>query len=170
MFEDIAKNLEAAAKSTHSAAATRLSGETRSQIDRNFKSKTTLGSVKTYDLKWSSLVTVKPSFLSAFSEGKTIRGKSTLIILLPDGERLGFKRVSASNSWASVWQKIKNRARIVGVGDGLVVVYSRGGRNYAIYKFQKQVTVPKLVSLTATASTIAESIPNEINKLMDEYE
>lgn len=170
MFEDIASYLNAAGKLSLSSAAKNLSHEAQQQIKRNFKSTAGFGSVKTYDLKSSSVVSIKPSFLSAFAEGKTLRGKSTLIVLLPDGERLGFKRISKNNTWASVWQKIHNRAHLVGVGDGIVVVYSYRGKNYAIYKFQKSVTVPKLISLGAKAEAITGEISTSINQLLDNYE
>lgn len=155
------------------SAARTLQREAEAQIRRNFKPKSktrgSFGSAKVVDLTNSSRISLKPKYLEAFAEGKTIRGKPTLIILLPDGERLGFKRISRSNSWASVWERIHTKARLVGVGDGLVVVYQHRGKNYAIYKFQKQTTAPKLISLEAKARAIAETIPDQIDNFTENF-
>lgn len=171
MFDDEVRRLEAATRAAVSSAARKLQREAESQIRHNFKPKNktkgSFGSVKFYDLATSSRVAISPGYISAFAEGKTIRGKPTLIILLPDGERLGFKRISRRNSWPSVWQRIHKKARLVGVGDGLVVLYQHRGKNYAIYKFQKQTTAPKLISLGAKAEALADEIPDFINNFME---
>ena len=174
MFEAEAAKLEAATRAAVRSAARKLRTIAESEIRRNFKSKSntsgSFGSVKVYDLQTHSKISLKPGYLEAFTEGKTIRGKTTLIILLPDGERLGFKRINRNNSWASVWEGIQKKARLAGVGDGVVVVYSYRGKNYAIYKFQKSTTAPKLISLKARAEALTETIPIEINQLLDSYE
>jgi hypothetical protein len=174
MFDDEARHLEAASRAAIRSAARKLHQEAEAQIRRNFKPKSktkgSFGSVKVYDLPTSSRVSLKPGYLEAFAEGKTIRGKPTLIILLPDGKRLGFKRISRSNTWSSVWQRIHTKARLVGMGDGLVVLYQHRGKNYAIYKFQKQTQTPKLISLQAKASAIAESMPDQINNFMENFD
>jgi hypothetical protein len=172
-FEEEARSLSRAAVVTIRNIARTLQRETEAEIRRNFKPKSktkgSFGSVKVYDLPTSSRVSLKPGYLEAFAEGKTIRGNPRLIILLPDGERLGFKRINRSNSWTSVWQRIHTQARLVGVGDGLVVVYSHRGRNYAIYKFQQATKAPKLISLQAKASSLAESIPDQIDNFMENF-
>lgn len=165
-FGDEAEKLRVAANRSIRASARRLKRTAEAEIRNNFKpakNKGSFGSVKVYDLPNSSRISLRPGYLEAFEEGKTIRGKPTLIILLPDGERLGFKRIGKSNSWASVWQRIHKKARLVGVGDGLVVVYQHRGKSYAIYKFQKQTTAPKLISLRAKAKAIADKIPDSID-------
>lgn len=161
-----AEKLALAANRSIKASARQLKRTAEAEIRSNFKQKKTkgsFGSLRIVDLPNSSRVSLRPGYLEAFEEGKTIRGKPTLIILLPDGEKLGFKRISKSNSWASVWQRIHKKARLVGVGDGLVVVYEHRGRSYAIYKFQKQTTAPKLISLRAKAKAIADKIPDQID-------
>lgn len=173
MLEDEARRLEASTRAAVGSAARKLQREAESQIRRNFKRKSnngSFGSVKSYDLATSSRVSLKPGYLSAFAEGKTIRGKPTLIILLPDGERLGFKRISRRNSWPSVWQRIHKKSRLAGVGDGLVVIYRHRGRDYAIYKFQKQTTAPKLISLGAKAEVLADEMPDFINNFMEKFD
>lgn len=165
-FGDEAEKLAHQASMSIRESARSLARVAKSEIRSGFKSKKnkgSFGSVKIHDLPNSSRVSLRPGYLEAFEEGKTIRGKPTLIILLPDGERLGFKRISKSNSWASVWQRIHKKARLVGVGDGLVVIYEHRGRSYAIYKFQKQTTAPKLISLRAKAKAIADKIPDSID-------
>lgn len=174
MFEDEARSLASATRAALGSAARKLQREAESQIRRNFKprskTKGSFGSIKSYDLATSSRVSIKPGYLQAFAEGKTIRGKPTLIILLPDGERLGFKRISRSNSWLSVWQRIHKKARLAGVGDGLVVLYRHRGRSLPIYKFQKQTTTPKLISLGAKAKALADEIPDSINNFMEKFD
>lgn len=173
MFEDEARRLKAASRAAIRSAARQLGTEAESQIRRNFKPKSrtnSFGSIKRYDLPNSSRISLKPGYLEAFSEGKTIRGKPTLIILLPDGERLGFKRISRTNSWDSIWQRIHKKARLVGVGDGVVVLYQHQGKSYPIYKFQKQTTAPKLISLKAKAEALAETMPDSINNFMENFD
>lgn len=165
--------MEAASRAAVRSAARQLGNEAESQIRRNFKpkiNKGSFGSVKRYDLPNSTRVSLKPGYLESFAEGKTIRGKPTLIILLPDGERLGFKRISRTNSWDEVWQRIHKKARLVGVGDGVVVLYQHRGKSYPIYKFQKQSTAPKLISLKAKAEALAETMPDSINNFMENFD
>ena len=83
-------------------------------------------------------------FMNVFQEGATITARNkNLIILLPPGKQLGFKRIDTI----------------------LVTIF--GAANYPIYKFTKQVTVGKKISFLEMSSEIGSNLDSEINRLMD---
>ena len=171
------QNLESASKAVTKTAARALKREMRKQLRRFKKGPGSNGSfqkaVRIKDkaakgtLSPASFVSLGVPFMDVFEEGKTVTGQRNLVILLPPGARLGFKRISKGNRWDAVWNRIKRKARFVKASDGVVVVYQSQGREYPIYKFQKSVKVPKKISFYDTAEAIADTMPRELEKLLN---
>jgi hypothetical protein len=171
------QDLNAAAQSVFKVAASKIDREVKAQLRSNFKrGKNSSGSffkaVRTYNLSPrgslgpASFVRLPIKFMQAFEEGATVTGKASLIILLPPGEQLGFKRISKGNSWQAVWSRIKDQSYIKKVGNGWVILYKDNEKSYPIYKIQKAVRLPKKINFYDTAERIAASIPDEISRLL----
>ena len=108
--------------------------------------------IKVYHLEAASYVRLNP-VLSSFAERVRIRGNPDLWILLPDGERLGFKRIGQGNSWRDL--KAKWGSRIF-FHNNVVIFCAQNGRNYAIYKLQKQVESRPRIDLDKLAHQAIE--------------
>ena len=106
--------------------------------------------IKVYHFETASYVRLNPT-LSSFAERISIRGNPNLWILLPDGERLGFKRIGQSNSWRDL--KAKWGSRIFFHND-VVIFRDLNGRNYAVYKLQRQVESRPRIDLNKLAHEV----------------
>ncbi|AGY57148.1 hypothetical protein [Gloeobacter kilaueensis] len=86
-------------------------------------------------------------FINVFEDPAVLEAAGNyLVILLPEGARLRFRRITKGNPWGSVWQAIKKYSRIIKVSDGYLIVYrDTGGTEHAIYKLQKTVKTRKLL-------------------------
>lgn len=176
-FASEVKNLESAGRAVVRATARKLKSEAQKQLKTFKKGPDSNGSfhkaVKIYDLEPrndlgpASYVRLGVPWLDAFEEGKVIQGKSNLIILLPPGAELGFRRISKGNPWSKIWAKIQSKARVIKVPDGAVVVLKYQGRNVPIYKLQKQVKAPKKLSFYETAERLSQGMADEIERLME---
>jgi len=178
-FKAEIRNLEAATKSAVFAGAEALKAETLKELAANFN--TPKGgnrgfkkAVKAHKLPEKgvmgpvSFVRLGVPFMGIFQTGGTITGKSNLIVLLPDGQRLGFKRITAGNPWPRVWDKIKKDARLIKTPSGTVVTFKKqNGAVVPIYKIVKSVTVPKKLNFLENAEKISAEMPETIKQLMD---
>ena len=171
------KGLEAANKAVLRSTAAALKREVGKQLRKFKKGVNSNGSfqraVKVKELQprgglpLAEVVRLGVPFMDVFEEGATVTGKTNLIILLPKGEALGFRRISKGNPWAAVWARIKARAKVIPVSDGTVIaVTDRTGATLPIYKIQKSVTLPKKLSFYDTAEALAARMPDEINRLL----
>jgi hypothetical protein len=170
------QNLEAASKAVSRSAARALKRELGKQLRSFKKGPNSNGSfqkairLKDKEAKGTlapaSFVSLGVPFMDVFEEGKTVTGKGSLIILLPPGEQLGFKRISKGNRWSDVWNRIKGKSRVVKASNGAVVLFKYQNQEYPIYKFQKSVKVPKKISFYETAEAIANKMPEEIERLL----
>lgn len=173
-FRATVKDVEAASTAAIRSGGFRLRREIALQLRQFKKGKSSSGAfrkavgVKFYPASGTrgpaSIVRLKVPFMWVFEEGATLHGNPNLIILLPDGASLGFRRITKGNPWAKVWNRIKGKARLAKVERGIVVIY----RERPIYKIQMApVTVPRKLSFYKTAEAVAEAIPQEIRRLMD---
>lgn len=172
------QNLEAASTAVSRSAARALKRELGKQLRKFKKGPNSNGSfqkaitLKDKEAKGlyapATFISLGVPFMDVFEEGKTVTGKGKLIILLPPGERLGFKRITKGNRWNDVWNRIQGKSRIVKVSDGVVILFQHQGTEHPIYKFQKSVKVPKKLSFYETAEAIADKMPDEIEKLLNE--
>lgn len=174
-FRSELKNLEAANRSVIRGTGRELKKEMLNQLKRFKKSKgsTFHKAVKLKEfeprgsLGTASIVRLGVPFMAAFEEGKTISGKPNLIVLLPSGQKLGYKRISKSNPWSKVWSQINSIAKIFKVNDGVVIAIPNRSKNIPIYKIQKKIKDPKLISFNDTAKKLGDEMPNEVEKLLN---
>lgn len=173
-------DLSAATRAVLRASARQLKADMTKQMRRSFKrGKNSNGSFfkgfKIYDLEADatrgpvSYVRQGVPFLEVFEEGATIRpkgGNKYLIILLSDGEKLGFKRITKGNTWDRVWNKFKKNFKLIKVSDGILILYSFGGRTTPVYKFVREVRIRKRLNFYDAAEKIANEMPDEIRKLL----
>lgn len=172
-FDAEVKNLETATEVAIKVTATKLANETRKQL-RKFKIKNNSNfakSVKVYNLKArgalgpASYVRLGIPWIEVFQQGGTVTGKSTLLILLSEGEKLGLKRIKPGQ-WGKFWDANKANLFTRRVADGVIVFFKKDGNVYPIYKFQKSVTVPKKLDFYETAEKLGEEMTDLISNLM----
>jgi hypothetical protein len=175
-FRSELKDLEAANTAALRTTAAAVKREMGKQLRKFKKGPTGNGSFQkairikelrpSGSLPFAVVVRLGVPFMSAFEEGAKITSPRNLIILLPQGAALGFRRISKGNKWASIWARIAKVARIIPVADGKVVAISKDGRNVPIYKIQKSVQLPKKISFFATAESIAGNMAELVEQLL----
>lgn len=128
--------------------------ELRANLQKEFRSKvgwqpqSLARGIKVYHFENASYVRLNPA-LSSYAQRVSIRGNPNLWILLPDGERLGFKRIGEGNGWREL--KARWGSRIF-FHNEVVIFRHQTGRNFAIYKLQKQVDTQLRVDLNKLAN------------------
>jgi len=175
-FRSELKNLEAANTAALKTTAAAVKREMGKQLRKFKKGPNGNGSFQrairikelrpSGSLPFAVVVRLGVPFMSAFEEGAKITSPRNLIILLPQGAALGFRRISKGNKWASVWARIAKSARIIPVADGKVVAISKDGRNVPIYKIQKSVKLPKKISFFATAELVAGDMAGLVEQIL----
>lgn len=135
-----------------------MARKVKGQVDRNFKtSKRLKKGVKMYGRydEDETVASVRLSpILSGHAEKRIISGNPSIWILLPDGERLGFKRMS-SGGWDKFQSRYRDRLFYQKVADGTVIVYRHSnGSNYAIYKIQSAVMTRQRLDLGAASRNV----------------
>ena len=109
--------------------------------------------VKVHEFKNGSYVRLSP-ILSAHAEEKRIRGNPNLWILLPEGKRRGFKRISPGY-WNVLQARYGRYLSIVPVSNGHVVLYRSSSGVVPIYKIQPTVTTKQRIDFYGKAQEIA---------------
>lgn len=175
-FNSQIKDLEAADRAVLRSTARALQREVRGQLRKFKRGPTGTGgfqkAVKVYDLPprgslpLANFVRLGVPFMDVFEEGKQIFGKPNLIILLTQGQKLGFRRITKGNPWTKVWEQIKDKVRLFFVYNGTVIAIEVNGQNVPIYKIQKSVIAPKKLSFFKTAETLSAGMADEVQKLL----
>jgi hypothetical protein len=116
----------------------------------------------------ASYVRLGVPFMRVFTEGDTIRPRGKyLIILLPEGAKLGYQRITRGNPWDRVWRRMQKDAAIIQKSDGNVIAVRRRGQLIPIYKFQRQVIVKKRLSFYEIGQEVARDVVPDIVKTID---
>ena len=138
------------------AAAEELHDDVQRQIRKNFRSRQSafFKGVKIYEFDEASYVRLSP-ILSNHTRSTTLAGSPNLWILLPDGARLGFKRISKGFNWDTLRRRYGTRISFAPVGDGHVVLYRDRGSVYPIYKIQNSVQTKQRIEFYEKAEEIA---------------
>lgn len=170
------KDMEKATDIVTQATAQKLAQETKKDLRRNFK--LTRGSnfakaVKVYNLPQkgvkgpASFVRLGIPWIGVFEEGETIAGEPWLTILLPEGQRLGFKRKMKSPEFLEAKQQKRIFTR--SVRDGFIVyLRNPNGKPSPIYKVQKSpVKLPKRLNFYATAESLGDDMSEAIANLIN---
>jgi hypothetical protein len=126
------------------------------QIRRNFRNPSAAFSkgVKIYEFDDSAIVRLS-SILSVHAEPTKLQGNPNLWILLPDGAKLGFKRMGKGFNWSTLKRRFGTRLSFVPVNDGTVVLYRSDQGVKPIYKIQSSVTTKQRIEFYEKAEEIA---------------
>ena len=158
-FDGEIKAIALESKAIAVKAAKELQEDITRQIRSNFRNPTSafVRGIKIYEFDNAAIVRLSP-LLSSFAEPQKIKGSPYLWILLPDGVKLGFKRIGKGFNWDTLKRRYGNRLRFAEVRDGFVLLFrhSRGVR--AIYKLQKVVNREQKIEFFEAAEKIADSI------------
>jgi hypothetical protein len=139
------------------SAARELQADVMRQIRRNFRNPSAafMRGVKVYEYENASYVRLSP-ILSVHAEPTKLQGNPNLWILLPDGARLGFKRMGKGFDWDTLKRRYGSRISIISVDDGFVVLYRDNGTVRPIYKIQSQVQTKQRIDFYEKAQEIAD--------------
>ena len=155
-FDSEIKAIATDSRAIASRTAEELQDDIQRQIRRNFNNPSAAFSsgVKIYEFDNGSYVRLS-GILSSHAQAQTISGNPNLWILLPDGIRLGFKRMGSFGfSWDTLKRRYGRSLAIVGVGDGHVVLYRHNGNISPIYKIQTQVRTEQKIEFYEKAQEI----------------
>lgn len=142
-------------------AAEKLRDDVQRQIKENFKNPSAafMRGVKVYDADDGSGSYVRLSpILSAHAEPVEIKGNPNLWILLPDGARLGFKRIDKGFNWDVLKRRYGTKLSFVAVADGHIVLYRSPQGVKPIYKIQSVVKSKQRIKFYEKAEEIAANI------------
>ena len=159
-FDDEIKAIAVEGRAIARKVAKKLQEDILAQIERNFRNPSAafLRGVKTYEFDRGSYVRLSP-ILSAHAEPNKIQGNPNLWILLPDGARLGFRRIGREFNWSTLKRRYGNRLSFIRVGDGHVVLYrTPKGQVKPIYKIQTSVENKQRIEFFETAEKILEGL------------
>ena len=171
-FRSAVQNLSAASEAVVKSRAEALKRVTQAELKSNFKRR--VGGVKVYplpprgDLGPAAYVSVKPQFLRLFEDGGTVQSKGKLlVILLPEGARLKFKR-PGKGGWGRIWAANQHRFRLVPANGGyLVLCRVSKRREVPVYFLGRQATVRKRLNFGANAAKLGAGMDVEIQRLLE---
>lgn len=156
-FDEETKAIAVDSRAIAASAARELQRDVMRQIRRNFRNPSAAFSrgVKVYEEDNASYVRLSP-ILSVHAEPTKLQGNPNLWILLPDGVRLGFKRIGKGFNWDTLKRRYGTKLSFVALGDGHVVLYRYNGVVSPIYKIQSQVQTKQRIEFYEKAEEIAE--------------
>ena len=155
-FDEEIKEISVESRAVASRAAYELQADIQRQIRRNFinPSLAFMRGVKVAEFESASYVSLSP-ILSSYAENTTIQGSPNLWILLPDGARLGFKRIGAGFNWDVLKRRYGTKLSFVVINDGTVVLYRLpSGAVKPIYKLQHSVNREQKIEFFESAERI----------------
>jgi hypothetical protein len=156
-FDDEIKAIAVDSRAIALSAARELQRDVMRQIRRNFRNPSAAFSrgVKVYEYESAAYVRLSP-ILSVYAEPTKLQGNPKLWILLPDGARLGFKRIGKGFNWSDLKRRFGTKLSFVPVNDGTVVLFRDRGRVTPIYKLQSAVTTKQRIEFYEKAEDIAD--------------
>ena len=156
-FDQELREMSLGSREATRQAARELAADIMRQIKEKFNSPSLAfqRGVKVHEFKNGSYVRLSP-ILSAHAEEKQVRGNSNLWILLPEGQKRGFKRISPGY-WNVLQTRYANNLAIVPVSDGHVVLYKSRSGVVPIYKIQATVTTKQKLDFYDKAEEIANN-------------
>ena len=173
-FRSAVQNLEAASRAVVLSRAQKLKSQTQADIKANFRRR--IGGVRVTELKPkdnlgpAAYVSIRPGFLRIFEEGGEISGGAKfLVVLLPEGRRLRFKRPGKRAGWAAIWAQNKNRLRLVPTKTGGWLVLCRVSKRLevAVYLLTKNVKEKKRLNFGRNAAAAGQGMAEEIANLLE---
>jgi hypothetical protein len=170
-LEGEARGLMAAGRAVVREAGKTLKSRTSRELRKNFRSGSGFArGVKLYNLESNNRLGPATyvrlgKIQSQFQENTTMVGRRNLVILLPGGERLGFKRIGKRNSWESLIRTFSGKLVFTRSGRGTVVSIKNENTLVPIYKLQKTVTLKKRLTFLEEAEKIGNQLPSEIERI-----
>lgn len=155
-FDEEIKKISVESRAVASRAAYELQADIQRQIRRNFvnPSLAFMRGVKVSEFENAVYVRLSP-ILSSYAQDSKIEGSPNLWILLPDGARLGFKRIGAGFNWDVLKRRYGTKLSFVVVNDGTVVLYRLpSGAVKPIYKLQHSVNREAMIEFFESAERI----------------
>ena len=156
-FNSEIKAIATRSKAIANNVAEELYDDVRRQIRQNFRNVSTAFSkgLKIYEYDSATYVRLSP-ILSSHASPTSLKGSPNLWILLPDGARLGFKRMGKGFNWDTLRRRYGTRLSFIRVRDGHVVLYRDRGRTFPVYKIQNAVTTKQRIEFYEKAEEIAK--------------
>ncbi|MEM7756565.1 MAG: hypothetical protein AAF298_00335 [Cyanobacteria bacterium P01_A01_bin.40] len=164
-FNDEIKAIAADSNAIASQAASELKQEIQQQIRRNFNNPSAAfaNGVKIYEFDTASSYVRLSSILSSHAQEKNLSGNPNLWILLPDGVRLGFKRMGTHGfNWDTLKRNYGSRLSFVPVSDGHVVLFRSPRSVVPVYKIQAAVRTKQRIRFYEAAEEIANDFGMEV--------
>ena len=154
-INDEIKAIATSSRAIARAAAEELYYDVQRQIRQNFRNPSTafVKGLRIYEFDNASYVRLSP-ILSSHAHSTKLQGNPNLWILLPDGARLGFKRMGKGFNWDTLRRRYSTRLSFAPVGDGYVVLYRDRGSVHPIYKIQNNVQTKQRIEFFESAEEI----------------
>ncbi|MEM9273793.1 MAG: hypothetical protein AAGA80_12620 [Cyanobacteria bacterium P01_F01_bin.143] len=154
-FAEELREIELESREVAHQAARELAADVIRQIKQKFNSSSLAfqRGVRVHKFKDGAYVRLSP-ILSAHAQVQRIRGQANLWILLPEGKRLGFKRMNRSY-WSWVQSRHARNLSFVTVSDGQVVLFRSSSGVVPIYKIQQAITTKQKIDFYGKAEEIA---------------
>ena len=165
-FDTEIKAIAFSSKAIARAAAEELYEDVQRQIRRNFRNPSTafVKGLRIYEFDNASYVRLSP-ILSSHARSTKLQGSPNIWILLPDGARLGFKRMGTNGfNWNTLRRRYSTRLSFAPVGDGHVVLYRDRGVVLPIYKIQNSIQTKQRIEFFESAEEIGNRYGMEITK------
>ena len=168
-FDSEIKAIAVSSNAIARQAARKLQEEILSEIRRNFHNATAAfrSGVKVYDFENASVVTLSP-LLSSFAQPQKIQGSPNLWILLPEGAKLGFRRLGNGFGWSDLKRRYGKRLSFVPVSDGHVVLFrTNRGQVKPIYKIQSAVNREQKIDWHGAINKVAQEFELDVMEAGD---
>ena len=159
-FNDEVKAIATDSKAIARRAAEKLYDDVRRQIRQNFRNPSSAfeKGLKIYEYDEASYVRLSPILSTHATRSKGRGGdRPSVWILLPDGAKLGFKRMGTRGfNWDTLRRRFGTRLSFAPVGDGHVVLFRDRSGTHPIYKIQASVTTEQRIEFFESAEAIAQ--------------
>lgn len=156
-FSDEIRAIKAQGKARARKASVDLQKSIDRSIRKNFNNPNAsfARGVKIYDFSRGSTVRLSP-LLSTFAKDRTVRGTPNLWILLPEGEKLGFKRIGKNFNWNTLKRRYGTKLSFVEVQGGVIVLYRSRQGIKPVYKIQQTVQSKQKIKFYSEGVRIGE--------------
>lgn len=159
-FDDSRSRIKLDSRAAVRECATKLQQDVQRQIRQNFKNPSLAKEreVTAFHYEDASYVRLSP-ILSSHAEEAKIQGKPNLWILLPEGQKLGFKRIGIGGfTWSYIKRRYGRMLSFIPVVGGHILLYRDGSRVVPIYKIQQTVATNPRIKFYEKAEEIAFSV------------
>ena len=156
-FDEELKQIDLESNRAAHDAARELERDIQRQIRTNFNSPSLAFQRGVRVSEWDGGASVRLSpILSSHGLEREQQGNPNLWILLPEGQRLGFKRIGKGFDQDLLKRRYGNQLSIVPVRGGRAVLYRGRNGTVPVYKIQSSVEMPQRIDFYGAADRIGE--------------